>query len=201
MDTSRFRRPALPGERLFDALPGDPDPAQRAEHGARVAHLLVRGARTSEDRVVVDRLVELAEDQGLDLLAEMWQRAPAESLAGALWRLYLLRTWVHHTPERAAAEFDAGRRHAPVDEVVAGVVCPPGPDQVCAMVDNVVRGLAVGDISVTLERAAAFARVVAIGRAHLPDDSAAATHSAARLISTAEQLESAAHLERLGDLA
>lgn len=200
MDASGFRRPALPGDRLFDALPGDQDPALRAESAARIARLLVRGARTSTDEAVVDRLVGLADEHGLDLLAELWQGAPAETLAGALWRLYLLRTWVHRNPRRAALEFDTGRHHAPVDEVVAGVTDPPGPDEVCEMVDTLLRGLAVGDLSVTLERAAAFARVVAIGRALLPDDSSETTRSAGRLIGTAEQLESAGRLERSGDL-
>ena len=201
MDASPFRRPALPGGAVFDALPGDQDPAQRAETGARIARLLVRGARTSDDRAVVERLVRLADDHGLDLLADLWHQAPAESLAGALWRLYLLRTWVHREPVRAAREFDVGRRYAPVHEVVAGVVAPPGPEEVCQLVDTVLRGVAVGDLAVTLERAAAFARVVATGRAHLPEESAASTRSASRLVSTAEQLEHAGRLERSGDLA
>jgi ABC-type tungstate transport system substrate-binding protein len=60
------------------------------------------------------------------------------------------------------------------------------------LADLVLRGLVVGDVPVTLERAAAFARVVALGRAHLGGD----PRSAARLVTTAEQLEAAAHLER-----
>ena len=149
---------------------------------------------------MVERLVRLADDHGLDLLADLWHQAAAESLAGALWRLYLLRTWVHREPVRAAREYDAGRRHAPVHEVVAGVVEPPGPEEVCQLVDTVLRGVAVGDLAVTLERAAAFARVVATGRAHLPED-VDSTRSASRLVTTAEQLEHAGRLERSGDLA
>jgi len=200
MNAPRFRRPALPGDPLFDALPADSDPAQRAETGVRIARLLVRGVRTSDDEAIVERLVRLADDHGLELLADLWHRAPPESLAGALWRLYLLRTWVHREPERAAREYDAGRRHAPVHEVVAGVVEPPGPDEVCQLVDTVLRGVAVGDLAVTLERAAAFARVVATGRAHLPEDGENSTRSASRLVTTAEQLEHAGRLERSADL-
>ncbi len=198
--SSSFRRPALPGDALFEALPGDQDPAQRAEAGARVAWLLVRGARNSDDVRVVGRLVRLADDHGLEVLAQLWREAPAESLAGVLWRLYLLRTWVHREPSRAAREFDTGREYAPVHEVVAGVGVPPGPDEVCALVDNLLRGLATGDLAVTLDRAAAFARVVATGRAHLPVDRPESTRTAARLVATAEQLELAGRLERSGDL-
>lgn len=200
MDEPRFRRPAMPGRAIFDALPGDNDPATRAESGARIARLLVAGARSSADEHVVDRVVALADEHGLDLLAELWQEAPADTLGGALWRLYLLRAGVRAAPAQVAAEFEAGRRHAPVAEIVAGVVEPPGPDEVCDLADAVLRGVVTGDLAVTLDRAAAFARVVSIGRAHLADADDA-VRRAARLVRTAEQLEHAATQERLGSLA
>lgn len=200
-----FDRPAMPGRALFDALPAGEDPASRVETGLRLAELLVRGARTSEDSAVVERVVTLADEQGLDLLADLWSQAPAETLAGALWRLYLLRTWVRRHPRAAAREFDAGRAYAPVHEVVAGVVEPPGPQEVIALVDVVLRGLVRGDLAVTLERAAAFARVVAAGRAALADAgepraAASSTRAAARLQDTAADLERAARLERADDM-
>lgn len=196
-----FSRPALPGRALFDALPGTDDPAARSEAGLRLAELLVRGARSSEDRAIVERVVTLADEHGLDLLADLWAQAPAETLAGALWRLYLLRAWVRRDPSAAAREFDAGRAYAPVHEVVAGVVDPPGPDEVIALVDMVLRGLVRGDLAVTLERAAAFARVVATGRAALATTgeahaATASTRAAARLQDTAADLERAARFER-----
>ena len=76
------------------------------------------------------RLLSLTDEHGIDLLAQLWSDAPAESLAGALWRLYALRAWVHRDPTSASREFDDGRRSAPVHEVVAGVADPPGPDEV-----------------------------------------------------------------------
>jgi len=205
MDASRFHRPALPGDGAFADLPGGDDPAVRAESGARVATLLVRGARHGHERAadaaVVERVVRLADEEGLDELAALWASAPADSLAGALWRLYLLRAWVHRNPARAAREFVAGRRHAPVHEVVAGVVDPPGPQEVRQLTDTVLRGVVVSDLAVTFERAAAFARVVAVGRAALDDDQPHSSRSASRLVTTAEQLELAADLERRGQLA
>lgn len=190
----------MPGRTIFDALPGHDEPAARAEAGLRLAHQLVRGARDSADRTVAERVVCLADEHGLDLLAGMWAQAPAETLAGALWRLYLLRTWVHRDPVRAAHEFDAGRAYAPVQEVVAGVVDPPGPRAVTEMVDAVLRGVVNGDLAGTLDRAAAFARVVAVGRVALADDVCDSTAgdvlTAALLRDTAAELERAAGLER-----
>lgn len=201
MDSPRFHRPTLPGDTVFDELPGAEDPALRAEAGARVATLLVRGARDRKDADIADRVVRLADDQGLDVLAALWADAPADSLAGALWRLYLLRSSVHRDPARASREFAAGCSVAPVHHVVAGVVDPPGPDEVRQLTDTVLRGVVVADLAVTLERAAAFARVVAVGRAGLAEDPPSSTNSASRLVTTAEQLEKAARLERAGHLA
>ena len=118
--------------------------------------------------------MRLAELEGLEGIAELWSGSPWDSLAGCLWRLYLLRAWVYADPAGAAREFDAGRHHTPVHEVVAGVTDPPGPDDVRALVDTVLRGVRVGDFADTLFRAAAFARVAAAGRAHLDEPTATA---------------------------
>lgn len=185
----------MPGDAAFDALPGGDDPALRAEVAHRTAALLVRGARSQQDEAVTQRIVHLADEHGLDTVADLWSSAPPDSLPGALWRLYLLRSWVNGDPVAAAREFSAGRRHAPVHEVVAGVVDPPGPDEVRALADTVLRGVAAGDFSTTLDRAAAFTRIVASGRAELPDADADA---AARLVTLADQLEAAARAERAG---
>jgi len=204
-ETPRYRRPAMPGEGHFHAMPAGDDPAMRAEAADRCATLLVRGARDRDDEEVVARVVSLADTEGLETLADLWAGSPADSLAGCLWRLYLLRSWVYADPASAAAEFDTGRRHTPVHEVVAGVVDPPGPDEVRLLVDQVLRGVARGDFADTLYRAAAFARVVSAGRAHRADDGARSTYahdlSAAKLATMAEQLEHAARLEVEGLLS
>lgn len=195
MSEPRPRRPVMPGDGAFDELPGGEDPALRAEVAHRTAALLVRGARSQQDEAMVQRIVHLADEQGLDTVADLWASAPPDSLPGALWRLYLLRSWVQADPVTAAHEFATGRRHAPVQEVVAGVVEPPGPDEVRELADTVLRGVVAGDLSTTLHRAAAFTRICASGRAELTDRDAA---SAARLVTLADDLESAARAERAG---
>jgi hypothetical protein len=198
-------RPMLPGAGHFEALTGDVDPAARSEAADRCATLLVRGAHATDDENVVARVVHLADAEGLDTLADLWSGSPADSLAGCLWRLYLLRSWVYADPAAAAREFDAGRRHSPVHEVVAGVVDPPGPDEVRTLTDLVLRGVVQGDFADTLFRAAAFARVVSAGRAHAGASHAPSAYdsdlSAARLLTLAEQLEHAGSLELEGLLA
>jgi len=200
----RYHRPTLLGPAALHTRPDEFSPRERQEAAHATARLLVLGARESEDPGTVGRLLSLTDDHGLELLAQLWADAPAESLPGALWRLYALRDWVHRDPTAASRQFHDGRRSAPVHEAVAGVADPPGPEQVREMADAVLRGVYTGDFAVALERAASFARVVAVGRAHqadtCADDEADPTRSAGRLLRTAEQLEAAAREWRSGHL-
>jgi hypothetical protein len=194
---SEFKKPSLPGPALFEAQADGTDPAELAAAGHRIATLLVRGPRNDADQGLVDRVLHLADEEGLSVIADLWSHAGADSLAGALWRLYMLRTWVHRQPEQAAREYAAGKAYAPVHEVLAGVVDPPGPEEVIALVDTVVRGIVGDDLDVTLDRAASFAHIVGVGRAQLDSGD---PHSAAKLVDTALHLRRAAELERSGDL-
>ena len=189
-------RPTQKTAAFFEAVEGGTDPAIVSEAAERAAALLVRGARESEDDAVADRLLHLADTEGIEAIAEVWSGAPAETLAGCLWRLYLLRQWVHADPVRVSRAFEEGRACAQVARVVAGVADPPGPDQLRAMVDEVLRGIATGDFADLLFRASAFARVVAAGHA-----TGEASHDeVSRMLATAEQLEAAGHLELAGRL-
>jgi hypothetical protein len=190
---SDFKKPSLPGAALFEAQPGGEDPAEVTAAGHRIATLLVRGARTADDQGLVDRVLHLADEEGLGVIAALWSHAAPDSLPGALWRLYLLRTWVHRQPDQAAREYAAGKAYAPVHEVLAGVVDPPGPEEVIALVDTVVRGIVGSDFDVTLDRAASFAHICGVGRAQLEHGD---PHSAAKLVDTALHLRRAAELER-----
>jgi hypothetical protein len=189
-------RPTTPGAGFFEAMEGGTDPMLVSEAADRAAALLVRGARDSQDADIAERVLHLADTEGLETLAELWSGSPADSLAGSLWRLYLLRSWVHADPVGAAAEFEAGRAHAQVARVVAGVADPPGADELRTMIDEVLRGIAEGDYADVLLRAAAFARVVAAGRAAMPaEPDGPSTADTARMLTLAEQLEHAGHLE------
>jgi hypothetical protein len=191
-DPRIHHRPMTPGGGFFEALVGGTDPALVSEAADRAATLLVRGARDSADAEVADRLLHLADTEGIETIAEVWSGASADSLAGCLWRLYLLRSWVYADPVGVAAEFEAGLGSAQVARVVAGVAEPPGPEQLKSMVDEVLRGIAGSDFADVLLRAAAFARVVAAGRAASGRSS---TDEVQRMLVLSEQLESAGHVE------
>ena len=194
---SEFRRPSLPGAALFEAMTSDADPAELAAAGHRIANLLVRGPLDAGDEALVERVIHLADEEGLALIAELWSHAASETIAGALWRLYVLREWVHRQPDQAAREYAAGRAFSPVHEVLAGVVEPPGPEEVVTLVDTVVRGILGSAFDVALDRAAAFAHLVGVGRGHVDDGDA---RSGAKLVDMAHQLRRAAAAERSGAL-
>lgn len=191
--TSRpHHRPLAPGDAFFDVIASGADPAQIRDATERAAILLVRGARAADESQVRERLIHLAETEGLDALAELWADAPPESVAGCLWRLYLLRTWVYADPVGAARQFDAGRS-AEVAVVVAGVADPPGPDELRVMADQVLGGIATTDFADVLLRGAAFARVVAAGR------HASGAADAGKMTRLADQLERAGYAELHAD--
>lgn len=215
MSPREHHRPLLPGDGRFDEIEATgttADPARLADAAERVAVALVRGGHDPEDAALIERVVHLADTEGLEALADLWSGAPPDTLAGVLWRLYALRSWVHADPRTAAAEFSRGRGLVPVAEVVSGVPEPPGPDEVRALVDAVLRGVVVGDFADTIFRAAAFARVAAAGRAAMLDtaedqpaaEPGAPGHpadlAAARLLTLAEQLQHAGRLELRGEL-
>ncbi len=196
--------------RAADELPGDIDPALRSQVAHTTAAAIVHGGRSGsgDDPALVERLVRLVESEGLDVVAALWADSPATTLPGALWRLYVLREWVRRDPRTLADRYRLGVEAAPVHHVVAGVVSPPGPEEVRAVVDAVLSGLYVGDFAVALERGGAFCRVLATGAAFdadhldLSDADAAGrlTRSAGSLVRTAEDLEHAAALWRSDQL-
>ncbi|MFC5379972.1 hypothetical protein [Aquipuribacter nitratireducens] len=217
--THRPRRPAPLSPAAVNAL-SDSDPAERLEAAHASAHAVVARLRDGSDPEAGARMAAAVDtDEGLDAAARLWAVAAPVSLPGGLWRLLALRAGVRRAPAQAAREFDAGRSRLPVSEVVAGVAQPPGPDEVSAMVDAVLLGVGAGDLDVTFERAAAFARVCSVGRAVLADrrhddearedsvealdaelDAARLTRSASALVQTAEHLEACARRWRRNDL-
>lgn len=136
------------------------EPFARSELAAATAAAVINHGRSADS----ESLVDLADRVGLDTLAELWRMEQPSSLPGALWALYLLRRWCQSNGDEVTRLWRAGRPHAPADEVVAGVSEDADPAALEALADAVLRGVYLGDFDVALERAAAFFRVIAIGR-------------------------------------
>lgn len=200
--TERFHRPVrMPGE-AFEAVVGGADPAatSRVAHdtAAALLHRIRGGAEPGRiDRAAIERLVAYTDAHGIDEFAELWSRAAAHSLPGALWRLYVIRAAVRADPDGASWTF---RRGAEVDRTisraVAGAVTPTGPRELEQLIDEILRGAFVGDFEIALERASAFCRIMSQGAIDAatdgeddsPDRARELTLRAARYLGYAEDL-------------
>jgi hypothetical protein len=163
----RPHRPApYPDLTAFIDAAGGAALSSHAEVAAATAAVLVEAGRSHacDDG---QRLVELADQIGIDTLAALWKDAEPVSLPGALWALYLLRQWCRSSSEEVRLLWRAGEPAAQADAVVAGVAEPGDADSVQHVADSVLSGVYQGDLAVALERAAALFRVIATGRREL----------------------------------
>lgn len=209
MTQPRFRRPAMLAPEEAGQIAAGTDAASRSEAATAVAHALVTGGRqNAADGALVDRIVQLVDTEGLDLVAELWADSPPVTLAGALWRLYVLREWTRRDPRTIAERYRLGVRLAEVSDAIAGAADTPGPEEIRDLADAILSGVFQGDLAIALERAGAFCRVLATGSAVDADsieqvDHAIAhrvTRSAGSLLDTAADLERAAGRWRAGRL-
>lgn len=160
---SSFHKPVhRPGD-VLEMLHGDGDPAELSGLAQDTAGALLHHVRAAKDPELVERVIAFADSEGIDDLAELWAPADAQSLPGALWRLYLLRHTVREEPSAAAYRFRHGISTDAVGQAIAGSGDAPGPDEVVALATQILRGAFTGDFAVALERAAAFSRVMAAG--------------------------------------
>ena len=171
-DASRdFHKPVRRPADAFDRAFASTDPAEVSRVAHVTASALLARVRAEPTEPVVERLVEFTTQHGIDTIAELWSHAPARSLPGALWRLYLLQLAVRDDPRTAALLYERGRASLDsADDVVAGAPTPAGPEELMALVDAILRGVFSGDFAVALDRAASFCRVQAAGAAGLADD-------------------------------
>jgi len=204
-DPRPFHKPVRRPAELFDRLFSAEDPAEVSRVAHSTAQALLSRVRENPDVAVVDRLVAFTTDHGIDDIAELWSRAPAKSLPGALWRLYLLQLMIHDDPQTAALLYERGRTATrSSDEVVVGAPAPASPAEMVALIDMILRGLFEGDFALALERASAFCRIQSAGATHIADDyeateperASALTTRALRLARYAEDLGVAAGLWR-----
>jgi len=206
VEQRRYRRPAMLDMEEAEQIEGDIDPLDRALVAHESAAALVSQARALRDPELVTRLVRLVEEEGIDTVAMMWSKAEPHTLPGALWRVYMLREWVRHSPDQVAHSYHSGVHAAQVRHAIAGVEDPPGPEEVQKLADQILSGVFSGDLAVALYRAGAFCRVVATGAAfeaesdegHADARAHKATLRASQLLRTGEELERCAGLWREG---
>ncbi|GAA1799201.1 MULTISPECIES: hypothetical protein [Leucobacter] len=207
--TREFQKPMLQPSATFDWIIGADDPATTHRLAQETSWALLDRVRSVADPEIVERVVQLANGRGLEDVAELWSHAGSHSLAGVLWRLYLIRRIAAGDPEGTADLFRRGAAAAvTIDPVVAGAAEPVTPESIAALCDTILRGVFAGDLAVALDRAAAYCRILSLGSADLadsrdPHDDAHAEHLTRRSLryaTLAEELHAGARRWRDGSL-
>ncbi|WP_336652088.1 MULTISPECIES: hypothetical protein [unclassified Leucobacter] len=209
--TREHQRPVLQPTADFDWIIGSDEPGAAHRLAQQTSWALLDRVRSGADPEVVERVVGLASSgPGIDDIAELWAQEGTHSLAGVLWRLYLLRRVVAGDAEGSADLFRRGSTVATtIDPVVAGAAEPVTPGSIGELCDTILRGAFVGDLGAALDRAASYCRVMALGAADLADtrdthDDAHAgqlTTRALRYSKMAQELHAGARRWRDGSLA
>ena len=206
--TDRPHRPALFAGHEFSAFEGAADPAVVAQIAHESARELLARVRRA-DVTTREKAVTFADDNGIDVLAELWSKASSHSLPGAMWRVYLIRDLIRQQGEHMAHVFEAGVRASSTgDPVIAGAPVPTSAAEVRDLADLILHGVFSGDLSDALDRAAAFCRLAALGGAaqaaevdaHNSEQAARLTTQAARLSSMGAELAVCARMWRAGTL-
>jgi hypothetical protein len=207
--TSSFHRPALFAGHEFSAFLGGSDPAELNELAHESARALLARVKAGGDEATLNRVVSFTDENGIDVVAELWANASAHSLPGSLWRLYLIRALIRAEATQMSFLYGRGLEviHS-VDPVVAGAPTPAGPDEMRELADVILRGAFLGDYGGALDRAASFSRVLAAGCTNMandadllnPERAAQLTTQAARLSTTAAEFSACARLWREGSL-
>lgn len=163
LGSARPSRPGQLSEGVLGSLAGGADPQAINELAHTSAAALLDKVRHSEDPEVVQRVVALVENVGVDEIAELWSSSQADTLPGIMWRLYMLRTWMRKNRADIATLWRLGETQTTAASAIAGVSQTPDADDIARTADSILSGAFTGDFAVALERANAFVDVVAAG--------------------------------------
>lgn len=169
--TREHQRPVLQPSADFDGIIGSDGPEAAHRLAYETSWALLHRVREGANPDIVSRVVEVASGDGINDIAELWARQSAHTLAGVLWRLYLLRRIAVADPVGTADLFTRGaNRIGTIDPIVVGAAEPVSPASIAELCGTILSGAFVGDLGATLDRAAAYARVMAAGAAELADE-------------------------------
>lgn len=207
MEGRKFRKPAMLEPKEAEQIVGEADPAQESEIAHTSAWALMGVANADFNQEAVDRLVKTVREQGVDVIACLWDRSPDFTLPGALWRIYLLWQWQQMNPVVLQERFAEGL--AALDQQGRSIeqVVPLG--ETIRAVEGVLAGYAnEEELAPVFEAAATAMRVMAAGITYGPqwitDDRHALAHPVTRrpraLLDTAAELDESAQQARRGTL-
>lgn len=139
------------------------DPQKINEMSHTTAQSLLHRVHESQQPELVNRVLTLVETEGIDLIAELWQKAAPETLPGIMWRLYNLRAWMRKNKDSVAALWSLGEPAEGAASAITGVEEFPTAKDISDTADSILAGAFTGDFAVALDRASTFVDVIAAG--------------------------------------
>lgn len=102
------RRPAMLAPQQAESIVGDSDPSVSSELAHSSAWALMGLPDAEYPREATVRIRELIAAEGIDAVAELWERSPEFTLPGALWRSYLFAEWLRCEPQQVSRRYQQG---------------------------------------------------------------------------------------------
>ncbi|MDO5034878.1 MAG: hypothetical protein Q4E01_05795 [Actinomycetaceae bacterium] len=210
MSQPKFRRPAMLSFEDAEKIEGDEDPAAAAQVAMTSARALLGLADEEFGEDAVEKLVAAIDEEGVDIVADLWERSPEFTLPGALWRLYLLNEWYKRDALKVHERYVEGLNAPFTAGIDDAEPKPEAPDDIefFDRLENLMRGREFGDLTKLLSDAALVMRIMAsgatFGKTWIRTDkdrlANMVTRRAAALVETADELDAAAMRSRSGRL-
>lgn len=164
---ARPTRPAQLDDAIVNQIEGGTDPQIINEISHTSAAVLLQRVHATQTPEIVERVLTLIEHEGIDIIADLWSRADAETLPGMLWRLYMLRMSLKKQKDIFAQYWRLGEPTVTSASAITGVAELPTGEDIARLADSILAGAFTGDFAVALERSSIFTDIVASGmRAH-----------------------------------
>lgn len=205
----RPRRPAMLSFEDAEKIEGDDDPAAAAQVAVTSARALLGLCDEEFGPDAVKNLVTAIETEGVDIVADLWERSPEFTLPGAFWRLYLFNEWYRRDSLLVHQRFQEGLNAPYTAGIDDGEDVPvPNLEAVAGRVDDLLKGRDFGDLTDLLGQCALTMRILASGatfgttwiRSQQDRLATMVTRRAGALMKTADELELAADRNRAGRL-
>ncbi len=158
-----YHRPVKLTNQQLESFIGGQDPALMQEAAYRCAQTLLQAGQGS-NQLVRQRVIRFTDEYGIEPLAQLWQQAPANSLPGALWRIYSLAETIRNKASSISSYYTIGKTSHWGSQLLAGVADPASKTEIINTTNQILSGAFTGEFDIALERFAAFARIVASGQ-------------------------------------
>lgn len=181
---------------------GSEDTAITSEVAHRSAQIIVGlDADQEYGEEISQRLIAVINTQGVDTVAELWSRSPANTLPGTLWRLYLIMQWWQKDPEMLRDKYRRGMKAEVRPELADQQV---DLERTMNRINELLLSRYDGSLPELLADVAVMLRTLAAGAAEDTWDNhnphATITERKSALLATATEIEEACELAKTAKL-